>query len=693
MHLNLLSFEPLSETISLNFYTEKVEKQYPQIVYKDECPILWKQNPELLDKLKAVFCSFANEDVECKGVKLNAEVNLNKAPRFALHYFRHLLFKHFLGRAAAVGIDFVDNIEVWFATPIQAEASTTHYNKFSLSPQFSHITDGFELLVSYNGVSRTYNKPVTKLSDVDPAKFSLVISDGLLLKFKRMTPEQKANISQTLPVLNHSLAALLSVPERRFLNPNKYLSTYKNITEFCSEYLFTTDFQSVVKIGQHEFIPVPQNHIQHTSPNSNILLFGNNTTHISPFDGMKKGPFQPPKIKNNKVGFIFICQESDKQHAIDLYNIFKNGLTVKSSSGNDYQAFPPLADYIKQPFYTSKELSISFSSLSNAVLEVKQKLLENQLEDDCTYLAIYISPIKKDDIDNPNHGVYYKIKELLLDKGITSQVMYKERHKDAYFSFYLPNIAIALIAKLGGIPWQLSGKGKDDLIVGIGAFRPSVIGKRYVGSAFCFSKDGLFQNFSCHRDNDLDNIVAQIRKALMHYVIEHDKAERLIIHYYKTMSKKESKPIVDMLHKLGLNIPVIILTINKTESNDIVAFNTQVPDLMPLSGKIVKVGHNQFLLYNNAKYDEGFAQGRAKKDYPFPIKIKFASTSKDTNLQMPVVSELLDQVYQFSRMYWKAVKQQNLPITIKYPEMVAEIVPHFSDAELPAFGKTNLWFL
>ncbi|MCR5569232.1 MAG: hypothetical protein K6G31_08155 [Paludibacteraceae bacterium] len=27
------------------------------------------------------------------------------------------------------------------------------------------------------------------------------------------------------------------------------------------------------------------------------------------------------------------------------------------------------------------------------------------------------------------------------------------------------------------------------------------------------------------------------------------------------------------------------------------------------------------------------------------------------------------------------------------PEMVAEIVPHFSDAELPQFGKNNLWFL
>lgn len=54
---------------------------------------------------------------------------------------------------------------------------------------------------------------------------------------------------------------------------------------------------------------------------------------------------------------------------------------------------------------------------------------------------------------------------------------------------------------------------------------------------------------------------------------------------------------------------------------------------------------------------------------------------------------LQNQVYKFSRMYWKSVKQQNLPITIKYPEMVAEIVPHFRKEELPAFSKTNLWFL
>lgn len=46
--------------------------------------------------------------------------------------------------------------------------------------------------------------------------------------------------------------------------------------------------------------------------------------------------------------------------------------------------------------------------------------------------------------------------------------------------------------------------------------------------------------------------------------------------------------------------------------------------------------------------------------------------------------------YQFSRMYWKCTNQQSLPVTIKYPEMVAEIYPFSQHDKLPDFGKENL---
>lgn len=36
---------------------------------------------------------------------------------------------------------------------------------------------------------------------------------------------------------------------------------------------------------------------------------------------------------------------------------------------------------------------------------------------------------------------------------------------------------------------------------------------------------------------------------------------------------------------------------------------------------------------------------------------------------------------------------RNLQVTIKYPEMVAQIYPYFQHDKLADFGKENLWFL
>lgn len=68
----------------------------------------------------------------------------------------------------------------------------------------------------------------------------------------------------------------------------------------------------------------------------------------------------------------------------------------------------------------------------------------------------------------------------------------------------------------------------------------------------------------------------------------------------------------------------------------------------------------------------------------------FYFSQTDTN----ATNKLIDKVYQFSLIYCKSIKQQNLPFTIKYPEMVAQIAPHFNIGNIPAnIGNDNLWFL
>lgn len=54
--------------------------------------------------------------------------------------------------------------------------------------------------------------------------------------------------------------------------------------------------------------------------------------------------------------------------------------------------------------------------------------------------------------------------------------------------------------------------------------------------------------------------------------------KRLIIHFYKkVMSEQELEPILDVLHHLELDIPVIIVSINKTESKELLAFDIKDP--------------------------------------------------------------------------------------------------------------------
>jgi hypothetical protein len=112
--------------------------------------------------------------------------------------------------------------------------------------------------------------------------------------------------------------------------------------------------------------------------------------------------------------------------------------------------------------------------------------------------------------------------------------------------------------------------------------------------------------------------------------------------------------------------------------------------MIPNCSTFVNIGRNQFLLCNNTRY--GDAMHGSRDGYPFPVKINIKSTDEKLLENAKLFNDLIEQVYHFSRMYRTSVTQQNLPVTVKYPEMVAEKYPHFESNNIPDFGKENLWF-
>ena len=169
-----------------------------------------------------------------------------------------------------------------------------------------------------------------------------------------------------------------------------------------------------------------------------------------------------------------------------------------------------------------------------------------------------------------------------------------------------------------------------------------------------------------------------------------ESPRRIIIHYYKQMNKEEEHVIDGVLEELNLDIPVYVLNINGTESESVFVFDMASQDRMPISGRYVALGNDNYLLCNNIRYED---TRYPVMDFAFPIKIHIYCKTPSA-LTQPVKLELLQQVYQFSRIYWKSVSQQNMPVTIMYPKMLAEIMPHFSQKGVTEHIPNNrLWFL
>ncbi|WP_271424771.1 Piwi domain-containing protein [Aequorivita sinensis] len=598
-------------------------------------------------------------------------------------YYNAKIHKYFTDKGLMVKPNFIHDTEVWL--PSKKSDRTGQFNlfdRYSLKVQFKTVTKQLELLVTFEGISKVYKQSVEILQEsVSPTAFNWVIFDNGLYRFDELPNAGKRAYDQVFPVWNFNTRDALGETTEAPDKSNKYKKFKDAIDFFYREYLNTEEFKNLIPINSNGFIPVEEIKMGRVKSNSNQLLFGEGNTDIVPMNGMKEyGPFDFSDTSN--IHFFFIFHKDDYQVAKKMDGFFR---------GTE-RGFGGLSKFIHTPYHTEKGFSIMFEDRENPWSEIYNKVTEKHFEPDIQYIAIYISPFSKNSPDKSRRKIYYRLKELLLKKGISSQVIDAEKvmTNDKYY-FSLPNIAIAILAKLNGIPWRLDNTIKKELVIGEGAFKNPDFDIKYIGSAFSFSNNGKFNRFECFQQNQTRELAGSIIRAVKEYAALNPDIKRLVIHFYKTMRQEELQPIEDGLKRLGLSIPVFIVSINKTETSDIVAFDIDWDNLMPLSGTYIRVDHNEFLLFNNARYPNSNKYSDTE-GYPFPIKIKISSPNKDAFDDANIVLELLTQVYQFSRLYWKSLRQQNVPITIKYPEMVAQIAPRFQST-IPDHAKDKLWFL
>ncbi len=689
--LNILTFNPPIKEKEFSFIKERKEGFFP--IKKHEFPVnIADVIPEKdLENQNYLYTDFATSPEN--SFLLN--VNLEESKDFAQHYYSLLIHNHFINIADVVQFDFINDLLVWFRNDKINDPKFTHYHIFRLRVQVGRVSKFPELVIAYVTHTRVYKKNIQQLG-YSLELYTRTIYNKQIIKYKKLSDTARNDLQNVYAVLNNKLKKKEKIVDIPDVKKNCYKEFYELVNQVYDKYINSDEFKKIIPLNCNNFIKVDNSKVFHVSKASNYLLFANKKSHFSAKFGIKSGVFQFPS-NDRQPGIFFICHKDHEKQAVILEQffsgrnpVFNNDVSFdKDEKGNPI--YKGLSEYIGTPMLNYEFKKIIFSDISDPLKDIIPQIEKKNFDvSKKRYVAIYISPISKNNSEEDALKVYYQLKEKLLYHGVSSQVIDVNKIGGYGFEYRLQNIMVAICAKLDGIPWRLQTPIQSELIIGVGAFKSRKFNTRYVGSAFCFSNNGHFKGFDAMTEQSIDKLADSIITAVKQFKKDNDGIKRLVIHFYKTMSKKDIDPIYKLLQTIDKDIAIIIVTINKTESTDYLFFDDNFVDVIPESGTYLSIGTNKFLLCNNTRYDDDL---KFKiESYPFPIKLSFWATNKEI-LDYNTISQLINQIYQFSRIYWKQVKQQSLPVTIRYPEMVAEIFPHFNVHKLPQFGKNNLWFI
>lgn len=489
----------------------------------------------------------------------------------------------------------------------------------------------------------------------------------------------RLDIDDSRIIANRERRTLLDISKK----PVKlvYNTLYDQLVSFYNTYLLNinNDYIRIEAGGLKNVEPYDLNRV---NLNENRMLFGKDKTDINAVTGLRDFGIFKPSPKAHDVKFIFVYENSTDANQLYLY--LKNGL----------KHYPGLWSYVGIPItkLADREKNLQYNGVDDLKAKIDE-FLETQFPENFygNYFAFVIQPFSsqdKEDLEEAEPETYYLLKQKFLAKGISTQFIQDKNIHSGSFHYFLPNISIGILAKLGGIPWRLKTKKAEELIIG---FNQKMIGgNRYIGSAVFFSNEGdLGRSCGFSEQSSENALIANLKVSIEQYIASAEKVpERLIIHYYKPQSNKEQKSIEHLIqNELRLNIPFAIIEINDSKSQIDICFDKDFSMGMPESGTYVKVSKCEYLLFNNTRYQKKPLRS-VTEELPIKIAIHFADTGGFSH------KDLISQVYEFSRLYWKGLKQRSQPATTIYSKLIADFAAH-NDGFLPNNDTVNNtpWFL
>lgn len=282
---------------------------------------------------------------------------------------------------------------------------------------------------------------------------------------------------------------------------------------------------------------------------------------------------------------------------------------------------------------------------------------------------------------------YYITKAKLLNQRIPTQEVTVEVMRKAN-DIIFDGIALNVYSKLGGIAWTVSKvqKQKMEVVIGISSTL-NYDNQRVIGFANIFDFNGKYILGDCSTICDLENYAVDLEKYLTKAIsnlitdraIEKNDPIRLIFHLTKEAGKQhEIKAIENTLKKFeeyDIQFGIVHLSYN----HNLRLFLNGGGET-PIRGTYIQVSTFQALLH----------LGKGTK-IPILVRLDQRSTYRD-------LFDTCKQVIHFCHLCYRSFRPSNVPVTIKYPGMMAKLteelkqVPNWDASQLNNI-KDKLWFI
>lgn len=685
---------------TFNSLTIEINNRRPTIgIYTENTDTMKRRNVEHLPQdLQEQLNLAPDEKVGlsslCDDKCLNYQLDLDESPSLAAWYYADRAKRALSSDTKFQHLNFTQDWVYWVLEEKYDDAGNTYdpnnkttkalmgrFNKFSLQFRAFKRNDEYPTCVHCyvvdEGVSYILLQNLQQLvneKQINTKKIGKVLCENQLKSYKSLSDTERSKSAKIYPIVNNYISKLCALNIQYPKQKHKMQHTKRRIDETLKNLLNTEAFKDVV----------PHNGVWNKAPEAKIIprqttayRFGNNASANDIRNGLKEhGPYHGGSACNTQLFFIVPSQ------GLVLWDKLKKH--IKTTQGHT-----PLEAYSHLNTYYNAELDLKLTNDKSISKQLATHLDQLKLASDTNYFAIYISPYSKYDENKENRAVYYQVKELLLNKRILSQVIDLDKAMNSTLNYWIPNIASAMVSKLGGTPWLLDKEDEKELVIGFGASRCYDDDEQYIGSAFCFNNNGRFQDFECWPKSEEWALIGQLKLAIERFKGKNKVINRIIIHYFKEIRRKDFDMIEKMLDDLNYNFPVVVVKINSSFAPNTLVFNNKKLHQLLLNGSYVPLHNNGYLMYIN-EYKTVYHN---PEKGPYPLKISLQSNTLNYIHNRQVVEDIMQQLHDFTHLHWRSLAQPRIPVTIAYPKYLAHLSPHFRAQLVSTQTLEGLWFL